>query len=140
MANNNGNEKDENALIAERRRKLGELREEGIAYPNVLQGRYLKKEIPYQIVQPKDVIDTLMTTIFRIRSVLDSIIILVGSATFLALVLVFSLSLRLREREIDVIFKLGCNRATITRLHVGTAGSIHMRHGMCINYCNNRHL
>jgi len=82
----------------------------------ILQGRYLKKEIPYQIVQPKDVIDTLMTTIFRIRSVLDSIIILVGSATFLALVLVFSLSLRLREREIDVIFKLGCNRATITRL------------------------
>jgi len=82
----------------------------------ILQGRYLKKGVSYQIVQPKEVIDTLMTTIFRIRSVLDSIIILVGSATLLSLALVFSLSLRLREREIDVIFKLGCSRATIARL------------------------
>jgi putative ABC transport system permease protein len=40
----------------------------------------------------------------------------VGTATVLALVLVFSLSLRLREREIDVIFKLGCSRATIAKL------------------------
>lgn len=82
----------------------------------ILQGRYLKKEIPFQIVEPGEVIDTLMANIFKIRTVLDSIIILVGSATLLALVLVFSLSLRLREREIDVIFKLGCSRATIARL------------------------
>jgi putative ABC transport system permease protein len=48
--------------------------------------------------------------------VLDAVIMLVGTATLLALVLVFSLSLRLREKEIDVIFKLGCSRATIVRL------------------------
>jgi len=82
----------------------------------ILQGRYLGKETPYQIVQPKEVIDTLMANIFKIRNVLDTVIMLVGTATMLALILVFSLSLRLREREIDVIFKLGCSRATISRL------------------------
>jgi putative ABC transport system permease protein len=82
----------------------------------ILQGRYLEKGTPYQIIRPKEVIDTLMANIFKIRNVLDAVILLVGSATVLALVLVFSLSLRLREKEIDVIFKLGCSRATIARL------------------------
>jgi putative ABC transport system permease protein len=82
----------------------------------ILQGRYLEKETPYQVVRPKEVIDSLLATIFRIRNVLDAVIVLVGMTTLLALILVFSLSLRLREKEIDVIFKLGCNRATIVRL------------------------
>ena len=82
----------------------------------ILQGRYLNKETPYQIVRPKEVIDTLMANIFKIRNVLDAVIMLVGTATLLALILVFSLSLRLREREIEVIFKLGCSRTTISRL------------------------
>jgi putative ABC transport system permease protein len=82
----------------------------------ILQGRYLEKETPYQIVRPKEVIDTLMANIFKIRNVLDAVIMLVGTATLLALFLVFSLSLRLREKEIEVIFKLGCSRATIAKL------------------------
>jgi len=82
----------------------------------ILQGRYLEKETPYQIVRPREVIDTLMANIFKIRNVLDAVIMLVGTATLLALVLVFSLSLRLRERELEIIFKLGCSRATIFRL------------------------
>lgn len=82
----------------------------------ILQGRYLEKETPYQVVRPKEVIDSLLATIFKIRNVLDAVIVLVGMTTLLALILVFSLSLRLREKEIDVIFKLGCNRATIVRL------------------------
>ena len=82
----------------------------------ILQGRYLEKETSYQIVQPKEVISTLMASIFKIRNVLDAVIMLVGTATLLALVLVFTLSLRLREQEIEVIFKLGCSRATIVRL------------------------
>ena len=82
----------------------------------ILQGRYLGKEILHQIVRPKEVIDTLMANIFKIRNVLDAVIMLVGTATLLALILVFSLSLRLREREIDIIFKLGCSRMTIVKL------------------------
>lgn len=82
----------------------------------ILQGRYLDTDNPYQIVRPAEVIDALLATIFRIRNVLDGIIVLVGCTTLLALVLVFSLSLRLREKEIDTIFKLGASRATVALL------------------------
>jgi putative ABC transport system permease protein len=82
----------------------------------ILQGRYLDTDNPYQIVRPAEVIDALLATIFKIRTVLDGIIVLVGFATLLSLVLVFSLSLRLREKEIDTIFKLGASRATVTCL------------------------
>jgi putative ABC transport system permease protein len=82
----------------------------------ILQGRYLTAEEPYQIVRPKDVIAGLLATIFRIRNVLDAVIILVGSATVLAMILIFALSLRLRQREITTMFKLGCRRLTVARL------------------------
>ena len=82
----------------------------------ILRGRYQNMDTRYQIVPPADVIDTLMTNIFRIRNVLDAVILFVGLATLMALVLVFALSLRLRQREIDTIFKLGCSRMTIAQL------------------------
>jgi putative ABC transport system permease protein len=69
-----------------------------------------------QILVPGEVIEGLLANIFRIKSVLDAVILVVGLATVLALILVFALSLRLRQREIETIFKLGCSRATIARL------------------------
>jgi len=82
----------------------------------ILRGRYLTAEANYQIARPKEVVDGLLESIFRIRNVLDGVILVVGSATALAIVLVFALSLRLRQREISTIFRLGCRRATIARL------------------------
>jgi putative ABC transport system permease protein len=82
----------------------------------LLRGRYLGENTAYQIVPPAEVIDTLMISIFRIRNVLDAVILFVGLATGLALVLVFALSLRLRQREIDTISRIGCSRSTIARL------------------------
>jgi len=82
----------------------------------LLRGRYLDENTAYQIVPPAAVIDSLMTNIFRIRNVLDAVILFVGLATALALVLVFALSLRLRQREIDTISRIGCSRSTIVRL------------------------
>jgi len=81
----------------------------------VLRGRYLEDE-QYQITRPDDVIDGLMENIFRIRDVIDAVIVIVGFATVLTIVLVFMLSLRLRQGEIDTIFRIGCSRLTITRL------------------------
>jgi putative ABC transport system permease protein len=69
-----------------------------------------------QILVPADVIEGLLANIFRIKSVLDAVILVVGMATVLALILVFALSLRLRQGEIQTIFKLGCSRPTIARL------------------------
>jgi putative ABC transport system permease protein len=82
----------------------------------ILRGRYLSGEETHQIAKPEEVIDGLLQNIFRIKNVLDAVIVVVGLATVLAVVLVFALSLRLRQREIQTIFKLGCSRMTIARL------------------------
>jgi len=93
-----------------------------IALPNdtksgtILRGRYISNEATNQIIKPADVIDGLLQNIFRIKNVIDAVILLVGFATVLAIILVFALSLRLRQREIQTIFKLGCSRMTIARL------------------------
>ena len=96
-----------------------------IALPNddksgaILRGRYIGADAAnenQQIEVPGKVVGELLDTIFRIKSILDAVILVVGSATLLALTLVFALSLRLRQREVQTIFKLGCSRSTIARL------------------------
>ncbi|NHZ69739.1 MAG: hypothetical protein GWP20_00705 [Thermotogales bacterium] len=82
----------------------------------ILRGRYLDAATPYQLTVPGDVIDGLLANIFRIKNVLDAVILLVGIATALALILVFALSLRLRQREIRTVFRIGGSRLTIVRL------------------------
>jgi putative ABC transport system permease protein len=82
----------------------------------LLRGRYLERNDAAQIIQPAEVIDGLLQNIFRIRNVLDAVIALVGLATVLTIVLVFTLSLRLRQREVQTIFKLGCRKAMIGRM------------------------
>ena len=82
----------------------------------ILRGRYLEGEGQYQLVAPKGVIDGLLANIFRIKNVLDAVILVVGIATVLALTLVFALSLRLREREMRTVFRIGGSRLTVARL------------------------
>jgi len=88
----------------------------------ILRGRYLgaaeddprKTRVQsQQILVPGEVVAGLLANIFRIKNLLDAVILMVGVATILALLLVFALSLRLRQREVQTIFKLGCSRATI---------------------------
>lgn len=82
----------------------------------LLRGRYLARETPHQMVRPKDVIDRLLAEIFRIKNVLEAVILVVSGATVLAIALVFVLSLRLRQKEMATIFQLGCRRRTIACL------------------------
>jgi len=84
----------------------------------ILRGRYLDGDSSYQLVVPGTVIDGLLANIFRIKHMLDAVILVVGIATVLALVLVFALSLRLRQREIHTVFRIGGSRLTIARLLV----------------------
>lgn len=81
----------------------------------LLRGRY-QDDKQYQITRPDDVIDGLMENIFRIRNVIDAVIVIVGFATLLTILLVFLLSLRLRQGEVDTIFRIGCSRMTVARL------------------------
>lgn len=82
----------------------------------LLRGRYLDPDSPTQIVQPLPTTQGLLQTIFRVGVLFDAALALVGSATLLALGLVFALSLRLRQREMQTIFLLGCSRAKVARL------------------------
>lgn len=81
----------------------------------LLRGRYLDSE-RYQVLIPPEVIEGLLDNIFRIKRVLDTVVLIVGLATLLAVILVFALSIRLRQREMETIFKLGCGRLTMVRL------------------------
>ena len=82
----------------------------------ILQGRFLGKDELLQIFRPNLVIGELLENIFRIKNVLDAIISVVAGVTVLAIGLVFSLSLRLRQKEVDTIFKMGCDRTMIFQL------------------------
>ncbi len=82
----------------------------------ILRGRHLDGDSDYQLVVPETVIDGLLANIFRIKHMLDAVILVVAVATVLALVLVFALSIRLRQREIQTVFRLGGSRLTIARL------------------------
>jgi putative ABC transport system permease protein len=82
----------------------------------ILRGRNVERESTHQMIIPAKIIDGLLQNIFRIKNVLDAVIVIVGVATLLALILVFALSLRLRQRELQTIFKLGCSRTTTAYL------------------------
>ncbi len=82
----------------------------------LLRGRYLGAEEKAQIVQPLETTRGLLQNIFRVGVLFDAVLVLVGGATLLALGLVFALSLRLRQKEIQIIFLLGCSRLTVLRL------------------------
>ena len=81
----------------------------------MLRGRFLDDD-SYQIIKPDDVIDGLMENIFRIKKVIDAVIVIVAIATLLTIVLVFILSLRIRRDEMETIFRIGCSRMTTARL------------------------
>jgi len=99
----------------------------------ILRGRYLAKDAVLQIIRPEEVIDGLLQNIFRIKNMLDSVIVLVASATIMAVLLVFALSLRLRQSEMQTIFKLGCSRLTIAKLLSAEIGLILLMSGcICI--------
>jgi len=110
-----------------------------IALPNddkagaILRGRYIGADAAndnQQIEVPGKVVGELLETIFRVKSILDAVILVVGIATLLALALVLALSLRLRQREVETIFKLGCSRATIARLMTAEIAIILLMSGM----------
>lgn len=77
-----------------------------------------------QAIRPKDVIEGLTTTIFRVEGVLNVGFGLLGIATVLLLVLVVLLSLRLRQREMVTLVRLGCGHWRITAMVMAELGMV----------------
>ncbi|MFV1968894.1 MAG: hypothetical protein ACC628_26040 [Pirellulaceae bacterium] len=73
----------------------------------LLQGRYLGPDEPVQMVLPRDVMKSLLNTVFTVRSYILAAMIIVGIATLATMALVFVLSLQLRRREMETMAKIG---------------------------------
>ncbi len=82
----------------------------------ILRGRYLDPENPVQIIVPNEVIGELVGRIFRIKSLLDAVTLIVGGAALAAVGLAIFLSYRLRAREMQTAFKIGARKGMILRL------------------------
>ena len=82
----------------------------------ILRGRYLDPENPVQMIVPKTVVGDLVDRIFRIKTLLDAVTLIIGTAAFAAIGLAIFLSYRLRAREMQTAFKLGAKRGMIVRL------------------------
>ncbi|MDF1727816.1 MAG: ABC transporter permease [Sulfitobacter sp.] len=82
----------------------------------ILRGRYLDPENPVQMIVPREVIGELVDRIFRIKTLLDAVTIIVGGAALAAVALAVFLTYRLRAREMQTAFKIGARRSMILRL------------------------
>lgn len=81
----------------------------------LLRGRYIEDDY-YQLTSPAGVVDGLMENIFRIKNVIDAVVIIVGLTTIMAVILVFILSLRLRQAEITTMFRMGGSHMTLVQM------------------------
>ena len=78
-------------------------------------GHYQSHET-LQLVAPHQIIENLLSTLFRIRDFISAGYMLVALATGLLLTLIIALSLRLRESEMRTMMEIGCARNTLIRL------------------------
>ena len=80
-------------------------------------GRYSSSLATAQCLKPPEVIEELLSIVFRIEQLAWVCSIAAGIVTCLLLGLVVNLSMRLRETEMETMFRLGCSRATVAMLH-----------------------
>jgi len=80
-------------------------------------GRYSSSQASAQCLKPPEVIDELLSIVFRIEQLAWFCSIAAGVVTCLLLGLVVNLSMRLRATEMQTMFRLGCSRMTIAMLH-----------------------
>ncbi len=84
----------------------------------ILQGRYLDPDNPVQLVVPDEVVGELVDRIFRIKTLLDAVTVIVATAALAAISLAVFLSYRLRAPEMRTAYLLGARRGMILRLLV----------------------
>ncbi len=82
----------------------------------ILKGRYLDPERPVQLVVPSEVIGGLVDQLFRVKRVIDAVVLMVGLAALMAAGLAVYLSLELRRGEFETAALIGASRWTVARL------------------------
>ena len=79
----------------------------------LLRGRFASGTFDMQSIDPVDVVNNLLQSIFRIKEIFNTVFILVGIATLMILGLMVALSLRLRKDEIYTMFTIGSSRLKV---------------------------
>ena len=79
-------------------------------------GRYASSEMSAQCLKPPEVVEELLTLVFRVEQLVWLCSLAAGLVTLLLLILVLTLSMRLRAEEMQTMFQLGCSRSTIALL------------------------
>lgn len=98
----------------------------------ILQGHYDTAEESAQFAKPATVVRQLMDMVFQVKKFFDANAMLIAASTLLLLLLVVLLSQKLRQREMETMFKLGCNRGTIALLQLGELAFIFAIAGMLL--------
>ncbi|MEO1528397.1 MAG: ABC transporter permease [Planctomycetota bacterium] len=79
----------------------------------LLRGRFQGTDEASQIVEPSAVMEKLLATILRVRTIVLVGALLLSVATTLVVVLVFALSLRIRRQELETMRKIGATRFAV---------------------------
>lgn len=82
----------------------------------ILLGQYFSPDETVQIVQPRQVMDSLLARVVMVRSYVLAGIAVVSIVTLVMIALVLALSIRLRRAEITTMSKLGCARHAIAAI------------------------
>lgn len=82
----------------------------------LLLGRYASGKRLAQCLKPPEVVDELLSIVFRIEQLVRISSLIAAVVTGLLLALVISLTLRLRGAEMLTMFRLGCSRYTVAEL------------------------
>jgi putative ABC transport system permease protein len=78
----------------------------------LLVGRYQKAK-DLQVIRPVDVLEMLLSALFRVEKVVVAALAVVAAAAVLVAVLVFGLSFRLRQREFRTLAEIGVSKGTL---------------------------
>lgn len=82
----------------------------------LLLGRFQRDDATAQMSEPLNVVEELMSLVFRVKKFFTANAIMVAASTALLLFLVVLLSIRLRQGEMETMFKIGCGRGTMAML------------------------
>ena len=82
----------------------------------ILQGRYVGEDELVQVINPAEVIDDLLKTVFTVRRYLLVSAGIVGLVTLATMSMIFLLSWQLRRREMQTILRIGGSRTRVASL------------------------
>jgi len=90
----------------------------------IFEAKYQNNDRGLQFIRPVESLETLMSTLFKVKRLINVNTWLIGISTALLMGLVVLLSLKLRQNEMETMFKIGCERKMIATIQLTEMGII----------------